>query len=979
MSFIGYSTSDGLNDDHISGISQDSRGFYWISSQGGLNRFDGKFFKPFFPVDLAGDNRLTDNAKVFFENRPGHLAVTVGNGQLFELDCIFPQLIRVDNFKNRVVADVFRANPYGLFIGCIDTVFVTDNSFRILKEVPVPGKPPSLSLKARPMGKQRWLMNNWMQQFVFDGSGSLKNELVYDIKEHDYSKSGFEVLYVDTVNEWLYAINFFRGLLKMDYSGNVLFNWNVVGMPGYEITHNANKMIPSLQNDSLYWLSGDNGITLLNSHTHKTHHYARLSSEISNPLVLDLYADQSGKLWVGTDKGLFVSSRYSSVVSWNLDIKADEQPMNIIRSRQDGQIYVSKYYGDVCRIDPTTDQDTPFHTASMKDSWFIFEDGEALIQGGKGTTLTYYHHKTGKIQRNSMLSPYFKNSEVVVMGFRQGNGDLWFSANGGGGLARVRDGVITRYSKENGDFSHSYLTHWAEDTNGDLWFSSNKTPILLRWISRSGCFEEIDFGNMLRRYGIYRSVIHCLAMDGKGNLWLGFDGSGLLRYHPPSGKFFMYTRKNGLPSNFVYSLVFDAKGRLWIGTRNGLACLEQERGRVSIFNDANGFPANLFDNSCAYFDTSANRLWIGARGKILAFNPDRLLEDGQARPAIYIDVVDVNNRNIDIRNPDALRLNPSENNINIHFVTLNHVYPGDGWYSYSLNGMAGPWIEVGNTRQVNFPNLSYGNYEFVLRGKVLGNEEWVYLDNPVRFTIATPWYRTAWFTVLVMLGVLSVIFVMMRAYYRAKVQKQKNLIEKQLAVQAERDRISFDMHDDLGSGLTRISYLSQMAMNKNGQSAELDKIKHTSQQLVGNMSELIWAMKAENDNLADMLGYLKRYTSDYFDSDTVRLSFKMPGTIEERMIPGEKRRNIFLVYKEALHNIAKHADASYITVDVSVTDAALHIHIADNGQGFDFESHDLKSGNGLRSMQMRTLKFGGKMELESELGKGTALRFIFPI
>jgi hypothetical protein len=131
MSFIRYTTSDGLNDNHISGISRDSRGFYWISSQGGLNRFDGKFFKPFFPVDLGGDNRLTDNVKVFFENRAGHMAVTIGNGQLFELDCIFPQLIRVDNFKNRIVMDVFRANSYGLFIGCVDTVFITDNNFRI--------------------------------------------------------------------------------------------------------------------------------------------------------------------------------------------------------------------------------------------------------------------------------------------------------------------------------------------------------------------------------------------------------------------------------------------------------------------------------------------------------------------------------------------------------------------------------------------------------------------------------------------------------------------------------------------------------------------------------------------------------------------------------------------------------------------------------------------------------------------------------
>lgn len=970
--FTVYDTKNGLNDNHITGICQDSRGFYWISSQGGINRFDGRFFKSFYPSELAGNAGLTENTHLFFESVPNRMLLVVDNGHLFELDCVFPRLEPVPGFENRVVGDVCRIDANTLLFGCADTVFVTDNRFRVLKQIvsPLPTKNNQLKLRVLE-GRDRYLLSvGWWHHFMGNAKTGQTDEFFFDVDTRGLPASGVNLLHVDTAGKRLYVTNFFLGLFEVDFRGRISYHW-----PSVEVTGSASRIVADPQNDSLLWVAGDNGLTCLNRRSRKVCKFS-LSAEGADIPVSNLYFDRGGKLWLSTPQGVFARSDFSSVRSQKLTLTEQHPPMNLIKSRE-GDLYLSQYYGGVFRIDDRTGKAEAFDPAEMEESWFIFEDGDRLLQGGKGTLLTCHDKRTGAVTKSALLSGCFAGSELLVLGFRQSNGDLWFSGNAGGGLARLHKGRLTRYSRQQGHFSHSYLTHYVEDMNGDLWFSCNKLPVLLHWLSKEERFEEIDFATPMVRYGLFQSAIQSLAQGPDGSLWIGFDGSGLIRYRPSDGRFGLYTKRNGLPANFVYSLVFDGKGRLWAGTKNGLACLEPGKNEIRVFNRDNGFPAHVFDNSCTLFDSATGLLWQGANDRLLVFDPDRVLAHTSASPAVFVDGISANNRPLDIRDTLEQQLASGENNIRIGFATLNPGNTGDVSYAYSLSGAAGPWISLGTSREVNFPNLSHGKYRFLLRAKTSGSDTWFYQARPLRFTIATPWYKTAWFAALLFLAFLGLIFGITRAYYVAKVRKQKNRLEKQLAIQAERDRISFDMHDDLGSGLTRISYLSRMAMGKSGHSPELEKIKNTSQELVGNMSELIWAMKADNDSLPELLGYLRGYASDYFDGNDIRLRFRMPDAIPDRAILGEKRRNIFLVYKEALHNIVKHAGAKNVEIVFEV-DNDLRMEISDDGAGFVSEPEAGK-GNGLRSMEMRTRRLDGHLEIRTGKGEGTHLLFRFPL
>lgn len=207
------------------------------------------------------------------------------------------------------------------------------------------------------------------------------------------------------------------------------------------------------------------------------------------------------------------------------------------------------------------------------------------------------------------------------------------------------------------------------------------------------------------------------------------------------------------------------------------------------------------------------------------------------------------------------------------------------------------------------------------------------------------------------------------------IEMQKIVLEKQIALENERNRIAADMHDDLGSGLTKITYLSQMAIEDYDLKENLSKINKTSSDLVENMSEIIWAMKEENNTIEDLITYIKVYCVDYLDSNAIALKMSIPEEIDMLIIKGDFRRNIFLVVKEALHNVVKHAKAKNVNITIEINNQLI-IKIIDNGIGI-IENQTSKNSNGLINMKKRVTSLNGKMEIKNQ--NGTNIKLEFPI
>lgn len=201
----------------------------------------------------------------------------------------------------------------------------------------------------------------------------------------------------------------------------------------------------------------------------------------------------------------------------------------------------------------------------------------------------------------------------------------------------------------------------------------------------------------------------------------------------------------------------------------------------------------------------------------------------------------------------------------------------------------------------------------------------------------------------------------------ALLREQSLLIEKQQAVEDERTRIASEMHDDLGSGLTTIRYLSDKALTQvkdPGEAEQIQRIAEHSNALVRNMSEIIWAMNSRFDNAESLVGYLRRYAAEYLDEHHKAYTFRLEGKeLDQIPFSGERRRNVFLVFKEMLHNTVKYSGASEVMIQVQSGDV-FEIHVLEkNAVGFDFDS-SIEKGNGLFNIKRRMESIGGHIRFD---------------
>ena len=245
------------------------------------------------------------------------------------------------------------------------------------------------------------------------------------------------------------------------------------------------------------------------------------------------------------------------------------------------------------------------------------------------------------------------------------------------------------------------------------------------------------------------------------------------------------------------------------------------------------------------------------------------------------------------------------------------------------------------------------------------------------------------------LALLGVLYLMRRAYRQKQrlaeqqEQLQRNTIERLEAEQKvvalrshlegqqlERLRIAEDLHDDFGSGLSKISLLSEVAKKKTAASGELDKISGAAKELLLKMSEIVWALNHHNDTLSSLAGYIRRYAVSFFEDSDIACHFDIP-ELPEIPLSGELRRNVFLVVKETLHNALKHARADKVNIQFAMENGSLEINIRDNGRGFDPATLP-DAGNGLANMQRRMQHLGGSIRIDSQPGEGTRTNIRLP-
>jgi signal transduction histidine kinase len=243
---------------------------------------------------------------------------------------------------------------------------------------------------------------------------------------------------------------------------------------------------------------------------------------------------------------------------------------------------------------------------------------------------------------------------------------------------------------------------------------------------------------------------------------------------------------------------------------------------------------------------------------------------------------------------------------------------------------------------------------------------WLGYNRSVEFSIRQAFWKTWWF---LLLSTMAIIMVFYSLYVNRKQQK-----EKQLQI---RLKIASDLHDDVGSTLSSISIMSDLLQSRldDSPNAEemLRKIGNNARNMLESMDDIIWSVNPQNDNFYNIIVRIREYAMTLFEPLDIKFTIEVPENITTLQVPMDVRRNLFLIAKEAMNNAAKYSGCTEAIIDFAYSHSVLKMTITDNGKGFDTSKE--YGRNGLRNMQYRGEKIGGKVTIRSTIGKGTTVTF----
>jgi signal transduction histidine kinase/streptogramin lyase len=617
-----------------------------------------------------------------------------------------------------------------------------------------------------------------------------------------------------------------------------------------------------------------------------------------------------------------------------------------------------------------------------------FGDAKGLVEVYTDNEGGWYshHHSIGKIG-DARLSPQWQCDS---------RGRLWFSLPGSPPSLRCYridshphqpSSIVSLYDIKlpRGDF-WSFLVD-RQDRCWLLLGALTATIIDLATMKNVRVFTTAD--------GLPQARAYTLFQDRRDNVWIGTWASGLARINAAgdlSGKFRIFTVSDGLPHDGVRSISEDSDGDILIGTRHGGLAILSGETKFTVVSMASG----LLSNSVwRVTEDSLRRLWVHTDVglecidrtslKPLPMKPEfrgeragglgvyggsylwsysaggvKILEYTRPSPPlvpppVYLTSMHVNGT------PQLLDGDLSfphdRDNCTMEFVCLSFREESTVRYQYRLLGHDTLWSPSTKLRAVTFDALVPGSYRFQVRAFTLAGAT---SGTPamIDFTIRPPFWSTWWFTSAIIMTAGGVLMLLYR--YR---------IEKIREVERLRIRIASDLHDDVGSTLTKIAVHSEVIQTTAIPERIMKSSKEIgdmSREIITALSDIVWSIDARHDVLVDLIDRMRSFALETLTAKEVRVKFSTDGVIPTTKLAPNIRQNLYLIFKEAITNIAKHSAATDVLIRITQSGSGMTLVIEDNGAGLQAVPDG--SGHGLKNMKMRAERIGGELNFHTDRG-----------
>jgi ligand-binding sensor domain-containing protein/signal transduction histidine kinase len=715
-----------------------------------------------------------------------------------------------------------------------------------------------------------------------------------------------------------------------------------------------------------------------------------LQDGLPSKFVVCWLEDSEGNIWIGTKEAGLARIRRRQFKQFTA---ADGIPGDVAQSVcEDAQntIWVGTANGGLARQDgdrflpvPLTPRPDP-----LIESVTVFPDATNGIWIGtlQGSVFRYTDGEVRCV--NNEVTWDFPmerlRDHVANVIMQDSRGRVWFC--NGSGAYYYDKGKLTVFGNDRGFVENIGVRAVAEGPPGTLWFGAEP-----------GDLWEVVNDAPVRHHPPAQwpmARVSALLPDADGSIWVGTLGGGLLRFD--HGTFTRVTMDQGLPDSSITQLLEDGQGHLWGGTYAGifraskealkrLAAGETNDSAFSVFGHFDGLPAQAysgwFQPSC--WRSHDGRLWFTTVKGLVAVNPRDVAINQQAPPVVIEEML-VDGSPVAFKSghktPDPMgansptRISPGRHYVEFRFTGINFTAPDKVRLKWQLEGVENHWREGVNQRSAGYGPLPPGAYRFSV---FAANSDGIWNEQGAAagFIVLPYFWETWWFQAFFIASmcsalILSVTFRLRRAH-RAELERLARTHE----MERERARIARDLHDDLGTSLTQISLLSSLLEREGLPSSDLrsltQQIRGTSRAMVTALNEIVWAVNPKNDSLNELVGYLGNLAEAFFRSGPIRCRLDIPSEVPERSVASEIRHGVFLAFKEAINNVAKHSRATEVRVKVICEEDKLRVAVEDNGVGFDPVAK--QPGNGLANISQRLEKMGGSCNLSSTAGGTTVL------
>lgn len=997
----------GLSQSTVECVYQDSRGYLWIGTQNGLNRYDGYSIK-IYKRNFSNENCISNNfINSIFEDANRKLWIATNGG----LDIFDPDS---EKFRQFTAAENDTTAISGNFVRdiCQDhqgRYWVATRARGLDLFDPKIGRLRNYEHDSKNSGS---LSSNALTSLCIDIDGNLWiGTWGGGLNRFDHATQSF-VAFKHDPNDPNSITSNYISKLKSDSSGNIWvatqgglskLNARKRTIISYEnIVNSADSNIYAILPDHSgnLWLGTSEGLGLYDLTARKiSDNYLISSQGFGNQKVTALFCDRSGIIWIGSERNGLLKVTHENFKTYKYDPAKYPGFLNnniwSFYERADGNIWIGTDNG-VFLFDPQKDLFTPKYQSVFKtvnssaiSINALFED-DGILWAGTPFGLLEINIQSGEFVHYRSVRQDSKtlSSDFVLCLKKDRAGYLWIGTSVGLNRMDTRSKTIVRYvNSANAPIiiSDNLVLSLYEDRTGVLWAGTMKG--LNRYDPKLNNFYlfEHDTNNFSDAWSAL-SVVE----DKDGLLWVG-TGSGI-SILKPNGAFIKHIdEENGLPDNVIYGVLLDDKNNLWMSSNRGISKIDRKdleelinakdtknlRVPVKTYDKRDGLQGNEF-NSGAFLKTKSKEMYFGGINGFSRFDA-RQIEQNKTPPSVLITSVKKFDKEI---KTGPIELRHNENVLTFEFIALDFTDPVKNQYAYKLEGVDNEWNYSTSRRYATYSNLNPGAYRFFVKAS---NNDLVWSDSiSLRIVIDPPYWQTWWFYALTTVFVFSIAWSAHK--YRVKTKIRTTLeIERIRRLENERVRkkASDDFHDEFGHTLTKIAMLAEVLKRElQNISAEntttLQKIIETSKRLSTGMRDFLWALNPEKDTFREVAIRIKDFGDELFDRTNIDFFVDaIPEEFESYRLSMHIRRHIILIFKEAMHNVLKHAESKKSTLSYQIKDQCLEIILTDDGKGLN--QNEETPGLGIRSMRRRAKEINGTLNICSRQNEGTTVQFRLPI